>query len=353
MSLTVMINSQHPALPVPQPLIQTPTVIPSILWGAPYIDSCQTETSPIHMTSENFTGAFFQAVEDEDDGCLHITGVDMAALMSGLQAVIVQGVVEHDYSGLLAHCQSFLVQAVDGRFSPGDGIEETVSTLWSLYKLQPASSHFFKFCTMARHLWHCLCQCALQEKLLQSICKKNYLFESYLDTSVHVYHSRTERSHQLLTCELLYKCVIGREPPLHPELQALSKEFRLGRANGFDFTTNLFDDMSLHVFFTAPRALEDEITMALDFEPPFHCETFIKTFPQGIGIPDHSEWDNVKPMFNDYLPLDTVNEPWFWPHMFLWALELRAAILKSDQDITVQSFSSLLTYGNSNIDTKL
>ncbi|KAJ7588769.1 hypothetical protein C8J56DRAFT_1049694 [Mycena floridula] len=409
--MTMTLNSQRPALPVPRPLVQTPTVIPSILWGAPYIDSRQTETSPIHMTSKNFTAAFFQAAEDEDDGHLHITGVDIAALVSGLQAVIVQGVVECDYSGLLTRCRSFLVWGVDGRFSPGDGIEEEmVSTLWSLYKLQPASSCFFKFLyngkaslalslpmrsageITSEHLqeveafgalaglmllygkWPdplhpCLLQYmahnqnihSLTEGFVRDLSSMNYLFESYLDTSVHVYHSRTERSHQLLACELLYKCVIGREPPLHPELQAFSKGFRLGRANGFDFTTTMinaypggsegflslcslskvdsFDDMSLQVFFTAPRALEDEITVALDFEPPFHFETFIKTFLQGIGVPDHSEWDNVKPMFNDYLPLDVVNEPWFWSRMFLWAVtgapELQAAILNSDQDITV------------------
>ncbi|KAJ7572980.1 hypothetical protein C8J56DRAFT_889745 [Mycena floridula] len=31
----------------------------------------------------------------------------------------------------------------------------------------------------------------------------------------------------------------------------------------------------------------------------------------GSGVPDHSEWDNIKPKSNNYLALDAVDDHWF------------------------------------------
>ncbi|KAJ7581874.1 hypothetical protein C8J56DRAFT_754251, partial [Mycena floridula] len=192
----------------------------------------------------------------------------------------------------------------------------------------------------------------------------NPLFESYCDASVHVYHSRTERSHSLLASEVLYRCVVGREPPLHPELQAFYKGFKLASRNGFEFPKTLvncypggsdgflslcslskvtsFATISQHVFFKSPSvAFDTQLGATIDLQDqPFHFQQFMIEFLQGQGAPIPDLWSQCVNMFaSDLLPLSSVGEPWFRSRMFVWAVtgapELRADIINSNQSITV------------------
>jgi hypothetical protein len=48
-------------------------------------------------------------------------------------------------------------------------------------------------------------------------------------------HDRDQQAHDALAADMLYRSVIGAEPPSHPELQAFLKGFRLPCRNGFNF----------------------------------------------------------------------------------------------------------------------
>jgi hypothetical protein len=56
-----------------------------------------------------------------------------------------------------------------------------------------------------------------------------------LPPQIGLYHERDEASHNSLAAEMLYRPIIGNEPPQHPEIQAFLDGFRLPCPNGFDF----------------------------------------------------------------------------------------------------------------------
>ncbi|KAJ7589907.1 hypothetical protein C8J56DRAFT_888123 [Mycena floridula] len=405
-----------------------PRLIPVLgLWRIVFNDPRIRSNFMPRFTSDDFTLRFFEVASetgDIDNSSTYITSESMSDLVSAFQGLIVEGREEHDYSALLCKRRSFAVRGPH-RISPGDGVEEeAVSTMFNrLYLVEPNKSRFFKtlyndhdsiafslpmrssgdisvdrlqdmqdfgaatalmllygkypglfspfflqFCIRALDI-HSLTETFIRNLIdvghEGDLAQFNSIFQSYCDSSAHAYHPRTERAHDLLASSVLYQCVIGREPPLHAELQAFMKGFSLKTRNGFEFPSTLvnaypggsegflslvnlsqitgYHSISQHTVFSSPGVtFESQMNNILDLDPVFKFQDFMIDFLQGSGTPLQAHWEHSVPMFNTKesgLPLDAINEPWFRSRMFNWSVtgapELRSAILNSEQEIKV------------------
>ncbi|KAH9921593.1 uncharacterized protein B0H18DRAFT_956554 [Fomitopsis serialis] len=57
----------------------------------------------------------------------------------------------------------------------------------------------------------------------------------YLSLDVQLLQDRSEESHHVIAVDMLYRVIVGTEPPEHPELQAFMRGLRLACKNGFSF----------------------------------------------------------------------------------------------------------------------
>ncbi|KAJ7584524.1 hypothetical protein C8J56DRAFT_789594, partial [Mycena floridula] len=191
----------------------------------------------------------------------------------------------------------------------------------------------------------------------------NYLFESFCNTSAHVYHNRTLVTHTRLGTEVLYRSIVGMHPSTHPELQAFMDGFKLTTSNGFEFPATIsntypgsfeaflslvsltkitgYDSIADFTSFHVPGGASFEIALGTTLlsPVPFRFKTFFINFLKGRGSPVPSAWNNAIPHFTPGLPLDQVDEPFFRARMFTWAVtgspELKTEIQQGRHAINV------------------
>ncbi|KAJ7581705.1 hypothetical protein C8J56DRAFT_1056710 [Mycena floridula] len=185
----------------------------------------------------------------------------------------------------------------------------------------------------------------------------NCLLQSYCDRHVSSLNNRSVDAHNLLVADVLYHCVIGNQPPLHPEFQAFMKGFRLPTRSGFNFidaihgypggsqsyialtclsTVTGFDSLKDHLSFE----INDTLLPAIQhYLPTFQPESFIREFLEGRGTPLPLLWQEVTPHFSVSLPLHRIDEPSFRSQMLVWAStgssELRRSIVVGEENIRV------------------
>ncbi|KAK7467565.1 hypothetical protein VKT23_004618 [Stygiomarasmius scandens] len=158
-------------------------------------------------------------------------------------------------------------------------------------------------------------------------------FISYVGLQIETLQDRDFATHNAIVSLMLYNAAIGPEPPLHPEMQAFLRAFRLPTSNGFDLcetirtysthsflsiisTTHVssFQDISDRIMFIDNPAV-GELPQVLG-----QMEGLFAEFLCGTGIPIPELWEDVKGSFHPMVDLKNVNEQYFRPQIFMWAV---------------------------------
>ncbi|THV05850.1 hypothetical protein K435DRAFT_849595 [Dendrothele bispora CBS 962.96] len=165
-------------------------------------------------------------------------------------------------------------------------------------------------------------------------------FINFMPMQIETICNRSPASHNAALSLMLYRAAIGSEPPLHPEMQAFLKAFRLPAAHGFDLVKAIRTFASgtsgyLSVLSTSHVKSSDNLGAFIHIAEPFSymsrdlsdmlSQTFRfvdlwKEFLSGTGIPVPTLWEEVKGSFHTMINLDSIDQPYFRPQMFLWSV---------------------------------
>ncbi|KAJ7572200.1 hypothetical protein C8J56DRAFT_906240 [Mycena floridula] len=209
----------------------------------------------------------------------------------------------------------------------------------------------------------------------------NRYFQSYMDTDVHTFSTRGPIAHDSLASELLYACVIGTQPPMHPEIVAFCEGFSLGCPGGFTLPSVImqryptgvngflnfcslskiagFATLEAHLSFETNHRPEgadlQAVVAGYVSAQTFSLEMFIGDFLKGSGIPIPSLWDTAVHIFAEGLPLEDIDEASFRSKIFAWAVtgcpELKSSIVSCEDPIAIILCEpSNVQYGDSSID---
>ncbi|KAK7439179.1 hypothetical protein VKT23_017669 [Stygiomarasmius scandens] len=187
---------------------------------------------------------------------------------------------------------------------------------------------------------------------------------SYTTLDVATLKDRTGPFHESIAALILYQATIGLEPPMHPEIQAFIRGFRLqcrGATEMFDFAKAIccgfkggsagflsqlslshissYESIKDHVLIPRPCAsVRNMISEAVGER--FDFETFINGFLMGKGIPLPELWGDAVPHFNASLKvhLQNIEEPYFRPQIFFWATTGCPQLRADFQDGNVQIY---------------
>ncbi|KAJ7511954.1 hypothetical protein B0H11DRAFT_2371466 [Mycena galericulata] len=160
---------------------------------------------------------------------------------------------------------------------------------------------------------------------------------TYNDIEMASVETRDEATHNGLLVELLYRAVIGSEPPTHPDVISLSRGFRLPCQNGFTFTRYirsfaggsdrfLADIMASVVgpltlitrLLVAPSpTLLEPIAAAMGGESVLDIFT---DYFMGSGIPCPRLFEEVREHFPAVVDLSLIGTPNFRSQMWVWAV---------------------------------
>ncbi|KAJ7675261.1 hypothetical protein B0H17DRAFT_1140337 [Mycena rosella] len=158
------------------------------------------------------------------------------------------------------------------------------------------------------------------------------LIASHLATfhniEVSAVSTRDRETHEGLLVEMLYRSVIGSEPPLHPDLVALSRGFWLPCRNGFTFTqfirsvlggsdtflvsvmTSVVGPLTLlsHISISPAPNLSELIRAAMGGES---FTDILTDYFMGAGIPWPEAFKEAKHHFPDVVDLSLIDKPHF------------------------------------------
>ncbi|KAJ7436551.1 hypothetical protein FB451DRAFT_1417408 [Mycena latifolia] len=160
---------------------------------------------------------------------------------------------------------------------------------------------------------------------------------TYHDLEVSALKSRDQATHDGLLVEMLYRSVIGSEPPSHPDLIALATGFRLPCRNGFTFTrfirsleggsdkflanvmTSVIGPLALisRLTITATRDLAVPIETAMGGES---LADIITDYLMGSGIPCPQLFEEAQQHFPSVVDLLLADSPNFRSQMLAWAV---------------------------------
>ncbi|THU95950.1 hypothetical protein K435DRAFT_797732 [Dendrothele bispora CBS 962.96] len=152
--------------------------------------------------------------------------------------------------------------------------------------------------------------------------------------------TQNSAGHEAALSLMLYRAAVGIEPPLHPELQAFLKAFRLPSANNFDLVKAIrtfasgtsgylailstshvksFADIQLKIgVMEPPLRIVRELSELLG--EPFRLGSLWREFLLGTGIPLPALWEEVKGSFHTMINLDGISQIHFRPQVFLWSI---------------------------------
>ncbi|KAJ7587019.1 hypothetical protein C8J56DRAFT_890932 [Mycena floridula] len=154
--------------------------------------------------------------------------------------------------------------------------------------------------------------------------------------------TRSADLHERLPCEVLYAATIGKEPPAHPELQAIYAGMQTPCPNGFKMTdaikaypggSSAYLGLVSSSHITSYNDIKDIITVQLSNDTNWATVTstldvadalgsfgdLFKEFLQGSGVPVPALWGDAKNHISDFINLADINKDFFRPRMFAWA----------------------------------
>ncbi|KAJ7592505.1 hypothetical protein C8J56DRAFT_1161660 [Mycena floridula] len=190
------------------------------------------------------------------------------------------------------------------------------------------------------------------------------LLQSYCETSAYAMMTRGSAYQALLPMEVLYASSIGSQPPVHPEMKAFLRGFQLPTPNGFTLpdaihafpggsqaflaTLSLshitdFSSISDYLSISVPDAqIWTDIKDRFNLHGCTEFTTFsalMEEFLSGTGIPLRQAWNGAIAHFTPGLPLEDIDESYFRPRHFSWAVtgspEIKNAIICGESRIKI------------------
>ncbi|KAF8176258.1 hypothetical protein K438DRAFT_82254 [Mycena galopus ATCC 62051] len=179
---------------------------------------------------------------------------------------------------------------------------------------------------------------------------------TYLGIEATSVGERDQATHDAMLVEMLYRAVIGSEPPSHCDVVALAQAVRLPCRNGFTFThfirglvggsdrflalimTSVVGPLTLIacLSFRAPAPLMDSITTVMGGES---LADIIGDYLMGSGIPCPGLFERARRngLFPDIVDLSLANRPNFRAQMWTWAVSGAPFLANQSADVSVSS----------------
>ncbi|KAL1700638.1 hypothetical protein EV121DRAFT_295013 [Schizophyllum commune] len=166
------------------------------------------------------------------------------------------------------------------------------------------------------------------------------LLASFFDQQAASLAIRDQQSHNAAASMLLFNCIMGPEPPTHPEIVAWTRGLKMACPNGFTLAQvmqsfsggplafleglyhtgiNSFEDLEPHMRWgSAPRRLISGLLARYPDDSP--SELFC-AFLQRTGVPCPALFDDIKDALHETIPVDeeSMNDPGYRSRMFLRA----------------------------------
>ncbi|EPQ49961.1 hypothetical protein GLOTRDRAFT_123678 [Gloeophyllum trabeum ATCC 11539] len=162
-------------------------------------------------------------------------------------------------------------------------------------------------------------------------------FALYHDVQTAAMGERDDAAHDAIAVDILYRAIMGPEPPFHPEFEAFCAGFYLPCRNGFTLRkfANAFEGGSeafIDIVYSSRIASSSTLQDRLTILPPFHGFTdelsalcgyeisdILTHFLSGIGVPCPERFEVAKAHFNPIVDLRNLASPTFRPRAFCWA----------------------------------
>ncbi|KAJ3507940.1 hypothetical protein NMY22_g16775 [Coprinellus aureogranulatus] len=187
------------------------------------------------------------------------------------------------------------------------------------------------------------------------ISRFEYLFISYLNSSIAPYRHRDESSHKAIGSLILYNALFGSIPPNHPEWKAFREGVTLRCPRGrFTFpqlvrsfeggsdqflsltwsTSVRYDSLAQMITFDTGSYPEMLGTLQLA-DPSYTFNGLFLEFLQGTGVPCPGLFDEVKASFSPLVDLSGISSADFRSRMFVWAATGHPFLDNEDRDVHV------------------
>ncbi|KAF7371961.1 hypothetical protein MVEN_00054100 [Mycena venus] len=370
-------------VPLPSPTAPEVLPVPLALWEQPWIP----RTSDVHHTSFNSAAIYQAATSGTPPSPIVYRGESVSEAAEELLAAIGRCVDSGDFTDVLSDDQTAIIYEPGTRriLSSGEGIlrevfhvafTKTLSTSgpWLIPRADNKLSLLFlrsagfglqitgprqRLIGISGALWSLMMIKGLAvdpngTPTVKAVCDAwkeagptgnintpqiaSHL-ATYLGIEATSVGERDQATHDAMLVEMLYRAVIGSEPPSHCDVIALAHAVRLPCRNGFTFThfirglvggsdrflalimASVVGPLTLisRLSFRTPAPLMDPITAAMEGES---LADILGDYFMGSGIPCPGLFEEAQRngLFPDIVDLSLANRPNFRAQMWTWAV---------------------------------